>query len=464
MNEIVAGSGKDEMAGQTVYRCGTLTYTKIGLMTLFLWLLWGDFCFTLMTQLTPTLLPLMLKRHELSNTTIGLLAGSIPAILNFVLNPIISTASDRTRTRWGRRIPYMLFSAPFLAAFLILVGWGNEIGLWFYRIAFGNGDGDGGNPELVIVTVIMIFAVGYQLFYLFTGCVFYYIFADVVPTAFVGRFTSFFRVAGTVAGFLFSKYAIPLAEFHIQWVFTVIALFYLVAYGMVCLRVKEGKYPPPEPYQDRSVGGVVRLYLRQCFSIPIYPLLFIALAINNASMLCRAMFNMFFATEDLGVSMEQYGNVGAACALLSLFLYIPLGYVIDRWHPLRVFMVGGFAIVAVNVWGFFCCVDYESFYWISLVMNIPYVLQAARVLPLMIKIYPTARFGQFSSACAMVMSIVTIIANYGGGMFIDAFGYRYIFVWDFLFTLFADLLLVVIYFLWKGYGGDADYVAPERNA
>ena len=43
------------------YRCGTLTYTKMGLFALFAWLLWGDFFFTIMEAVVPSILPLKMK-------------------------------------------------------------------------------------------------------------------------------------------------------------------------------------------------------------------------------------------------------------------------------------------------------------------------------------------------------------------------------------------------------------------
>lgn len=106
-----------ETSSPNLYRIGTLSYTKTALITLFIWMLWRDFCFWMMEALTPTLLPLMLKNHNANNLTIGLLVGSLPSLLNFIINPIVSTSSDRTRSRWGRRIPYLMFSSPFVVFF-----------------------------------------------------------------------------------------------------------------------------------------------------------------------------------------------------------------------------------------------------------------------------------------------------------------------------------------------------------
>jgi GPH family glycoside/pentoside/hexuronide:cation symporter len=53
----------------------------------------------------------------------GIAAGSIliGRVWDFVNDPIIGHISDRTRTRWGRRRPFLLFgSVPFAAAFVLL--------------------------------------------------------------------------------------------------------------------------------------------------------------------------------------------------------------------------------------------------------------------------------------------------------------------------------------------------------
>ena len=50
-----------EIKDSKTYHCGTLTYTKAGLFAIFAWLLWGDFCLTLMEAVVPSVLPLKLK-------------------------------------------------------------------------------------------------------------------------------------------------------------------------------------------------------------------------------------------------------------------------------------------------------------------------------------------------------------------------------------------------------------------
>ena len=450
--------------GRKIYHCGTLSYTKFGLVNLFIWMLWGDFCYTLMELLIPTLLPLLLKQHQASNLVIGLLVGSIPAFLDFFLCPIISTASDRTRSRWGRRIPYMLFTAPFVVLFLLLTGWSDSIGIFLHRLSFG----ESGNPAITIIVLLAIFSVGFQLFNMFVGSVFYYIFADVVPKPFIGRFMALFRLIGTAAGVVFRYWILPLADVpsYMPWIFTGVALVYLVGCATMCLLVKEGEYPPPPPVTTRGVKRMwdeLAGYFRDCFSIPYYLILFTALALNTTSNTCRIMFNLLFAQHDLGLTAGDFGRITGTISLLMLALYIPLGWLVDKFHPLRIFIIGALLIIAANVFGYFWCYDYISFYIVCFLVSCTYMLQNSSELPLTVRLYPPEQYGQFCSAAVMVRSVMLIVANTGAGAFIDLFGYRALFIWDFAFTIFATVLLIIVFKMWKNYGGDSSYKAPLRS-
>ncbi len=448
-------------AGQTpaLYTIGTLSYTKRALIMLFVWMLWGDFCFWMMEALTPTLLPLMLKNHNANNLTIGLLVGSLPSLLNFIINPIVSTSSDRTRSRWGRRIPYLLFSSPFVVFFLILLGWSDSIGAWIHNLAFG----PGGSPAKTIIVVIAIFAIAYQVFNLFIASVFYYLFADVVPTQFLGRFMALFRVAGTCAGFVFNLLVLPHADTHLPWIFTIVALVYLVSFLLMCFHVREGEYPPPEPVRNRSPFGFVSVYVKECFSIPFFLVYFLVMALNNASTVCRSMFNLLFATKELHISLEQYGFIIAVGSGITIPLFYFVGLLVDRIHPIRVYMIGSVLIICMNIFGFFWVHSYATFSVVAISLAFVYMLQIASTLPLNMRLVPRDKYGQFSSAMAMVSAITLVLANAGGGWFIDLLGYQYIYMWDFLFTTVGLILLIWVYRKWKALGGDKNYVPPERS-
>lgn len=67
------------------------------------------------------LLPIFYQDYlGLSAAWIGLASG-IYAIWNAINDPLFGYVTDNTRTKWGRRIPFMRFTAPFLALTFILV-------------------------------------------------------------------------------------------------------------------------------------------------------------------------------------------------------------------------------------------------------------------------------------------------------------------------------------------------------
>ena len=95
-------------ATPVVYRAGTLTYTRLGLVALFAWLLWGVFCNTMTDAVIPSILPLRLRALDAPNWLIGVLITSLAGLLNVAVCPWISFKSDRYRSRFGRRIPFIL--------------------------------------------------------------------------------------------------------------------------------------------------------------------------------------------------------------------------------------------------------------------------------------------------------------------------------------------------------------------
>ena len=95
-----------------LYHCGTLTYTKIGLVSLFIWLLWGDFAWSMKERAVGMVAGLLVKSFGISDGLYSILIISIPNFTNIFLMPIVSYRSDRHRGRFGRRIPYLLMYTP----------------------------------------------------------------------------------------------------------------------------------------------------------------------------------------------------------------------------------------------------------------------------------------------------------------------------------------------------------------
>lgn len=64
--------------------------------------------------------PPLLREHLASAALVGLLMG-MDNLLGIFVQPWIGNRSDRTRTRWGRRLPYLLVGMPLAALLFVLV-------------------------------------------------------------------------------------------------------------------------------------------------------------------------------------------------------------------------------------------------------------------------------------------------------------------------------------------------------
>lgn len=80
----------------------------------------GFFGISVVWPLYNAYVPIFLKDFELSSTLIGLVM-TIDNIFAIVLLPIIGVLSDQTRTRIGRRMPYILIGAPLAAVTFALI-------------------------------------------------------------------------------------------------------------------------------------------------------------------------------------------------------------------------------------------------------------------------------------------------------------------------------------------------------
>ena len=459
--------------GGKTYHCGTLTYTKMGLFVLFAWLLWGDFCFTMMEAVVPSILPLKLKDLGCSNWLMGLILTTAPGVLNMTVCPYVSFKSDRYRSKWGRRIPFIIWTMPFLCASLALMGLDDDIcGLLQRNSEFLRQF----TPAAITIVLIAVFLIMFQFFNMFVGSVFCYLFNDVVPPQFLARFVGLLRIVGTGAGALYNFFIFKFAESHMREIFIGAAVLYLVGFGMACLMIKEGEYPPPEGESDNSSRGMkgIKTFFRESFSHKLYWFRFIS-ASFSAFAGAIGIFGIFFNRE-MGLSLDQIGKLGAIGSIASMAAMYCMSIFVDRWHPLRITVYGALFGVLGSfmsmVW-IFVTIPGNYFFWLNLsnvlIGTFLGALVAVATFPSDMRIFPQSRFGQFCSAQAMLQSAFTVIAGILAGLFIDVvrnlchgsnYAYRFIFLWITVFAGISAVFRVMSYIEWHRLGGDKHFHPP----
>ncbi len=450
------------------YSVNGLTYTKMGLVGVFSWLLFGGFIFNVMEMVKPGVLPLFLMgdagKVGASMSITNLMMVVIPGVTGLLIGPAVSFKSDRYRGKRGRRIPYITWTIPPLVIALIGIGLAPN-----YRDAFVRmGGAFFLSPKMATVTVIGFFVAMFHVFDEFVNSVFWYLFADVVPEAFIGRFVALFNLVGGGAAMVFNGFMLPYAETRMQWIFMGAALTYLVGFSVMCWKVKEGEYPPPEDIgENPSILKQTKLYIVECFSHPIYIYTFVSTACMAFALGASAGM-IIFHRDGIHLSMDAIGTAGMWISAAGMILAYPAGWAVDKWHPIRITLVVVVPLTLAQFFAFFFLKDLRTYILLQGGTLVFSALFNAGGVPILIKIFPKDKFGQFCSCNGMVRSTARMIGGVFAGFFIDymtdfsvdKFAFRWVYMWIGVFQVAGVVSLWLMYVKWKRMGGDTSYVPP----
>ena len=461
------------LSGVKTYNCGTLTYTKIGLFAIFAWMLWGDFCFTLMEAVVPSILPLKLKSLGCSNWLMGLVLTAAPCFISMTVGPYVSFKSDRYRSKWGRRIPFILWSMPFLCIFLSLLGLSDDICALLQRHSEFLRHY---TPATITIILVALFLIVFQFFNMFVNSVFWYLFNDVVPAQFLARFMGAFRIVGTAAGALYNCFIFQYAGTHMREIFIGVALLYLIGFGAACLKIKEGQYPPPDEQEKAAGRGMqgLKTFFKESFTHKFYWFRFLFTSFSAVGWAIYP-FSIFFQQE-MGLSLGQIGKISGIGSIAVMAAMYLMAIFVDRWHPLRICVYGSIFSVLSGMIGWvwiFVSIPGDYYFWLCLGNLVIAAFLSALVdvagTPAQMRIFPKSRYGQFCSAQAMLRSSFQIAGGILAGLYIDVvkifchgsdYAYRFNCVWGTVFGMIGAIFTVKVYREWYRLGGDKHFHPP----
>jgi maltose/moltooligosaccharide transporter len=483
--EIRNGDGEDN--APKPYRAGTLTYTRAGLAMLFFWLLWGDFCYVVTESVMPTIMPLKFKALGASNTVTAMILITMPWMVGLVFNPIVSFKSDRFRSRWGRRIPFILGTLPFIVMGLILVGHAEGISYWLHS-RLGSYVAHLSPNTMAIITIGAL-TVAFSFFNTFLSSVFWYLFNDVVPEHLLARFMSWFRLISMFSAAGYQFFILRFADTHSTEIFEGAAVLYFFGFGAMCLNVKEGEYPPPPPYIDGQSGilGAIKTYATECHFTPYYWYQWMstflgtigssggAIGSGAAAGSTLTFAELFY--QAVGLNVGQIGDINGTTLVATGALILYSGWLADKYHPFRVVLVGAvlgtFVTTPLNFVWLFWHPSQNVAFWFCIATGIGLAAPVAALNgvydpPLFMRIFPRERYGQFCSANSIWRALGAIIGGILTGYFLDLItplvgkdrAYYYIPVWQLIWGVPGFYCLVKLFLGWKRYGGDKSYVPP----
>ncbi len=450
-----------------IWRTGTLTYTTGGLLVLCFWLLWGDFPWAMRGRAVGPSATLLIKQLGVSDFLYGLIIIAFPNFTNIFLMPTISYISDRHRGRWGRRIPFLLFTTPFIVLGLYLIGLTHPFGNWLASMF----------PMLSMRGAkLTVFCIGWVMldFGSTLSLSLYSALAnDVVPKEVLGRFFALSRMVSLAAGMLFNWCLIDKVESHATAILFGVGTFYGIGLLSLCWKVKEGEYPPPAEVIAPSTEGASRLrtvtsrvasstmtYLRQSFSLAYYRWYIVATAVALLVFTPINSFSIQYA-KSLGIGMDKYGTYAVITFCISFASSFFLGSLSDRFHPLRtcmtvmtlyaILMLTSFVLIANPAY-------FGTLYVLQGVIAGCYYTLVASLGP---RLLPRELYAQFTSARSIVFSIGIMVIGPTIGKVLDWIqDYRYVFLIGGSLALVAVLLYIKMYRNFLACGGDRNYQPP----
>ncbi len=289
--------------------------------------------------------------------------------------------------------------------------------------------------------------------------------SNVVPQCVIGRFLGTFRAASLMAGITFNYWILGKSENHYVGIFIGIGTLYGVGLMLLCLKAKEGEYPPAPifiPEENRGSLLATKTYFKECFGKRYYILYYIAIALGATASAPINLFSVFFA-QSIGMDMDTYGKCIALTYILSFAMAYPLGVLADRFHPLRLasILMGLYALATLagglystNTWYFGGALVAHG------VINGSYLTASASIGQ---RLLPNTRFAELSSAGGVLINLSSLVCAPVMGIFLGYtdHAYRYTFFVSSLIAVLALGAYLILYRQFMALGGPNKYAPPE---
>ncbi|MDY0964660.1 MFS transporter [Massilia sp. CFBP9026] len=410
------------------WQAGTLRYGAWGLCVLIGWLLVGALGIAVRERWAGPIGLLVLRNHDASDTAVAMLLSTVPALISLLVVPAIGLRSDRSRSRWGRRRPFLLVSAPLAAAAMLCVALAPAFAAGAHALLGASSPG----LRPLELGLFCLFWTVFDAAAMTTMALFAGLVADVIPFGLAGRFYAAVRVVGLGVAIGFNMTLFALSEAWLAEILVAIALIFGLTIPLMCLMVREGDYPPPAPvaHDDAAaaaVGGrlaLARTQLRLCCAQRRYLWIFGAFMLAAVTFVPFNTFSLHYAL-DLGLSKAELGELTALAYAVSIASAFVIGWLVDRRGAVRVAaaMMALYFAIALGGWLLVDGADsFRPFYVAHVICSGAY-FTAAAAMPL--ALFPRDEFVRYNASKDILVAFANILVASCIGPLLDHSGHDY---------------------------------------
>lgn len=374
----------------------------------------GFFGISMIWPIFNNFIPIFLKEDFLLSASMIAFIMTWDNYLNMFIQPIVGERSDHTRTRFGRRKPWMMVGAPLAAIFFIAV------------------------PVMRSVVGIMfaIFLTNFAMALFRSPTI--SLLGDIFPShqrSTANGIINFMGGLAAVAAYFIGGLLYSLGRIT-PFVFGSILL--LIAIAMVLFFIHEPETPQVSEKKEKGNGFIANLgeVLRSSDRSG----LFILLAI-----LCWFIgFNALetwissFGKFTLGISAGRMSIFTSGMALLFVIFAVPSGLIATRFGRRRVILIGITGLTLLFIYGFF--ISNQIMLIILLVLaGIFWALINVNSLPMVYDVGGDVRIGAFTGLYYLASNIAAVAGPQFVGFLIDLThdNYRIMFIFAAIFMALA---------------------------
>jgi MFS family permease len=336
---------------------------------------------------------------------IGLLLAVGP-LVSALVNPAVGRLSDRTWTRLGRRLPFVLVGVPLATLALF------------------------GIPSAPNYAILLALFLLNALFISIGGVPLLSLIPDKVSPARRGRAMALFMIAGGIGAIAIQMSGKILWESRFELVYYLTALLTLVCVLPPLFFIRESR-PRAEELEAAQRRGGMSLRAAAVSLLRGDP---IALFLASASLRYLGVgvaINYFtlFAVTDLGVAVGDAALAIGVTGAVRLVLAIPAGQLADRWSRKHLLVGTTIAAVVVNLATALAVWNLAGLYLVLLAGAVVGTLDMIVSGPLFMDLMPADRRGELTGINLVLQNVFRALgALLGGAVFAWFGGYRLSFV------------------------------------
>lgn len=266
------------------------------------------------------------------------IAMAIPKVVGAVADPLVGSLSDNTRTRWGRRRPYILCGGIAGALLLPLI--------WIPPA---------GNPTamfLYLAVVLTLFAVAYSFFAIPYGALGYQLTTDYDERTRVLAWKSYIQILGTLSAAWYYWFCLQPVFGHevvgIRWLSVIAGLVMLggtVATVFFCHEKVEAKAEQPRI----PLGTALRLTIRnRPFMLLQAAVLIIALG-TGCEGLIGSYVHIHYTCQGSKELASFISGIGGTLTVFATLAALPIGLGISVHSGKRTAALAGIGVALLGV-------------------------------------------------------------------------------------------------------------------